>query len=1328
MEAFRRVSSKIGRKSTNFSDDDSNHRLLDRSSWDQSDDQRDDDVLPVNLTGKFVRKTTPLSPLGSLKSPRSMKKALLSRVNAVVEHNSYFANHESRDDDESNVGLLSHDGQYESRWTDDSEDDEDNVAYTHQTNNGASAKPLLPDLVDLGGFSDDSSESRESSKENMGATATIMTFASGASVSDRESLAYSHESAEEVAQEPEDEIADDEIVEEEVGDIAVNATAAARPQPASLELDDIQIKDSIELEGSSSTVDFDDNLSLADHPESIIQDLKPEEVVEESEKKSIMSSPTIQSYASYTKQECPVVVSSSEHGDVILLSPKGFENVITAEATSSVLSMTKEGDSQDLSSKFEAIVLADPSVVSSQGIDTKTEQTENKQEKATSNGEYDEFVISDDWSEDSSVGNSSDPFGECVVNEAVVQNIAEHRLEDNATTTLGREEAVEDEASAPDNDSSSEGSHTKPLTEASIQLADLETSQLSTKSSSSADLASFSQIWEGSPKLSEESGSDSEECDESKVSDKRSNDDDDAWVVSRELMAGFRNELSASGSSGDDKSDSSEKQDKDGFISLNNYWSSEWNELTVDDSANNTETSTNVEDSLYEEDVDEETGGHDKYSIALEQEDNDEFYGCGIVKSSADYSYESFGLETISEEGEFEEDEPLISMRGDEAKKVDEAVAEQSFVRGNEELVPTEAGKSDETAIDREKECIDGEVIVDVNEDVSSKAKSRNITGEEVIVVETVNEYSSDEEESGDEEKMTPATASNQAIEVQNEVQSEVLQQLWSKIDEYQANSNIAEQAVEQAPRQIISTKTIVPVKKHAIIKHSIRNSQRSPFPRVKRAGSTDRIFDDLSRFLDGGSISASLDSLDTRSNHTEVLLEDGNDKIDFDMKRTSVKRHVLTRLIAPVSAFVNKRRSSEQQDCSLPKSGEDDFTDGDQYDESHVESHDDRQARELAEMLSAAMMAREQEKMNKAAAFEKQLAEVREAVAMEEELAEIEGNLHYGLSSTHDNATPEENFTSSDEDDSQVEILEEEKVIVTPTVTASNEVETKELHDLWSKIDQYQSNGKSLDTTQVAMMADMLNSITAETTDEVKYHARPLRSLKHAVSIRKRAVVNAKTKKSKFDVSYIEAKSIAKNNNAAEDVAGIDLNSTPDSSGTNDTSGEIDSSEINEPSDEIKDVPEPSPSLLDLETQKTCESDDLDAPTQICLVPSAMSINSFASIISADKSSESSLGGVSKARSDLSKGSIVSKLYSDNADLAETLALTQCELEKALKQLERMRMEKDERRSAPVVPKPKSSFDNYFEPDALIEEEDVNFNNEWNEADLANNSSLCEI
>jgi hypothetical protein len=333
--------------------------------------------------------------------------------------------------------------------------------------------------------------------------------------------------------------------------------------------------------------------------------------------------------------------------------------------------------------------------------------------------------------------------------------------------------------------------------------------------------------------------------------------------------------------------------------------------------------------------------------------------------------------------------------------------------------------------------------------------------------------------------------------------------------------------------------------------------------------------------------------------------------------------------------------------------------------------------------------------------------------MAMEQELAEIEGDLHYG-------ATPVENCSSSDGDDSQIEILEEELVAETPTLAASNEVETKELQDLWSKIDEYQAKGKSLDTTQVAMMADMLNSQmeeyqAPETASAGKSSSRPLRSLKHAVSMKKRAVVNAKAKKSKYDVSYIETKSIVKNKKVTE--TGEDLISGLESSGIN-----------NEPSEEIKCLAEPSPSLLDLETQNTCESADMDAPPQLCLIPSAMSINSFASIISADKSSESSLGGVSKAVSDMSKGSLVSKLYSDNTDLAETLAVTQCELEKALKQVERMKKEKEDLIATAVhEPVPvKSSFDDHFEPDALVDEDD--FDNEWNEADLENNSGLCEI
>jgi len=763
-------------------------------------------------------------------------------------------------------------------------------------------------------------------------------------------------------------------------------------------------------------------------------------------------------------------------------------------------------------------------------------------------------------------------------------------------------------------------------------------------------------------------------------------------------LEGFKTELSTSGSSDDlDKSDSSKSEDRDSFVSLNNYWASEWNDLTVDDN-------NNIQDSLHEEDVEEDdTGAQDKYSTALEEEDSDDFYGRGIVESSGDYSYDSYGLETISEEGEVDEDEPLMPPSCAESVKEDEAVVEKE-----------ERGQVDVQVNETVKVCIASEVPVDADEDVSLTAKPTNVARKEVIVVETVNEYSSDEEESNVEEERVQTITSNDVAGVQHE-QSEVLHQLWSKIDEYQANNDNVE-AIGETPRQTTSTKAITPVKKHAVVKHSIRDNMRSPLPRVKKAGSSDPTFDDLSRFLDGSGVNASLDSdsSETDSNHTEVLLEDGNAK--SDMKRTSVKRHVFTRLFAPVSSLVNKRRSIEQQDFDLTKSGSNDSTDGNQEDacdESNVESEDDREARELAELLSAAMMAREQEKMEKSAAFAKQLAEIREAMAMEQELAEIEGDLHYG-------ATPVENCSSSDEDDSQIEILEEELVAETPTLDASNEVETKELQDLWSKIDEYQAKGKSLDTTQVAMMADMLNSQmeeyqAPETASAGKSSSRPLRSLKHAVSMKKRAVVNAKAKKSKYDVSYIETKSIVKNKKVTE--TGEDLISGLESSGIN-----------NEPSEEIKCLAEPSPSLLDLETQNTCESADMDAPPQLCLIPSAMSINSFASIISADKSSESSLGGVSKAVSDMSKGSLVSKLYSDNTDLAETLAVTQCELEKALKQVERMKKEKEDLIATAVhEPVPaKSSFDDHFEPDALVDDDD--FDNEWNEADLENNSGLCEI
>ena len=46
--------------------------------------------------------------------------------------------------------------------------------------------------------------------------------------------------------------------------------------------------------------------------------------------------------------------------------------------------------------------------------------------------------------------------------------------------------------------------------------------------------------------------------------------------------------------------------------------------------------------------------------------------------------------------------------------------------------------------------------------------------------------------------------------------------------------------------------------------------------------------------------------------------------------------------------------------------------------------------------------------------------------------------------------------------------------------------------------------------------------------------------------------------------------------------------------------------------------------------------------------------------------------------------------------------------------------------RSKPV-PAPKSSFEDYFEPDALEENFDVD-ENEWYEEDLGNRSDLCEI
>lgn len=101
--------------------------------------------------------------------------------------------------------------------------------------------------------------------------------------------------------------------------------------------------------------------------------------------------------------------------------------------------------------------------------------------------------------------------------------------------------------------------------------------------------------------------------------------------------------------------------------------------------------------------------------------------------------------------------------------------------------------------------------------------------------------------------------------------------------------------------------------------------------------------------------------------------------------------------------------------------------------------------------------------------------------------------------------------------------------------------------------------------------------------------------------------------------------------------------------------------------------------------------------------------------MLSAGKSSGSLDGVVSKDGSELSKNSIVSKLYSDNTTLAENLASMQCELEKAMKQLERMKMEREELIEKKVYPEtptdPRSSFDEYFEPNSFDEDYD---DNEW--------------
>ena len=91
------------------------------------------------------------------------------------------------------------------------------------------------------------------------------------------------------------------------------------------------------------------------------------------------------------------------------------------------------------------------------------------------------------------------------------------------------------------------------------------------------------------------------------------------------MAANFQRERSVSDST--DKSDSSESDDKDSFISLNNFWASEWNDLTSDDITMEVKA---MQDSQNEE------GSRDKYATASEEEedsafeeeeDSDEFYG-----------------------------------------------------------------------------------------------------------------------------------------------------------------------------------------------------------------------------------------------------------------------------------------------------------------------------------------------------------------------------------------------------------------------------------------------------------------------------------------------------------------------------------------------------------------------------------------------------------------------------------------------------------------------------------------------------------------------------
>jgi len=1336
VEAFRSLSSKISKKPTvNVNTDDSNHRLLDHSTWDQSDNQYDDeDILPVNMKGKFVsRKSTPLSPL-SLKSPRNMRKALISRVNAAVENNSYFGHQDSRDD-EPHQHLLARDGQVESRWT-SSNNENYSVQKNHEIIN-TNDKPMLPDLVDLGGFSDSSESNESSNKENKGTTDQIASAdeeeRDGASGVASESLAYSVDSEDHVErhggtssvpgkslaysddseggierQEPLKDGGEEVVIgnsstihldktteKQKEADAVTETIGTADVEPTFTQPTSIVAHD--ELMGSSSTVDFDDDLSLSEYQ-------TPRE--EESEKKSIKSSPTdVNSYSSYTRHECPVVVSSSEHGDVILLSPKADETRITAEATLSVPSLEEENASQALACKFDAAsVDHHPQNTAETGRKEEVEVADDSDDDRD-----DEFVISDDWSNEQdcdSVSNSSDPFGECLVNEDVVQNITEHRLEDNAIL-LGIDKKVEERIRSTESDSAS---NVAPTSEASYPLSDLEMNQLATKSSSSVDLASFSQIWEGSTsKQSEDSGSDSEECEESK-----SNLEDTMQMA----LVDLKQELNASESS-DERSDSSRSNDKDSYVNLYSYWAREWNDLTSDDNHNASQVgdphvslSQEVVDSVSSGDEDVVTG--DKYVTSVEEEeDSDEFYGCRIVEDSDNYSYDSYGLETISEEGEFDEDESAMPPPSDGTTKEDDEVLE-------EEVMPEEKVAE----VEASKESISDTVVADGCVPLGA-TPSILVRQEAAVIVETVDEYSSDEEESP---VVEPAATTPTVKPSVTETKTDGLNELWSKIDEYQASGANVEH-VEQPARQTVSTKTIAPVKKSDHVNYKIVETKRASSENKKAVN--DATFDDLSRFLDGDGesendvpvVDVSDDTFDSNSNTSESI--EDNLEIDQYKNRASIKRHVFTKLISPVSAFVKRR--SRGSDCqkspggSLPESYSEESKDSklEECNENNTNTEDDNEARKLAEMMTEEMMAREQACRDKAAMEAKQLAEIQEAAAIEQELAEIEGVViedpHYDLGGS-----------LSADDESQIEIIGEEQVTpASPTTTeASTELAMENLTELWSKIDEFQKTGNLMDNTQVAMMAKMLNNEIDHyeagllegggSTSTVKSPTRRLRSSKHAVvPLKKRAVANARAKKTKYDLAYIETFSSDRKKKMAQAKA-EEVNGIQEPAEESKNLIEEQSSHLAEPS---------ASSQLDVETQQA--SFESDTPNLIG-VPSATSLNSFASIISADKSSESLDGVASKDGSELSKGSLVSKLYSDNTDLAETLAATQYELEKAMKRLEKMTMERDQLVDTPTAD-PKSSFDEYFSPSTFEEEEDGNNENEWY-GKGPDDDNLCEI